>query len=468
MPASAPPLVSPGLIPPGSSGSLASHLDLLLKYDRPVPRYTSYPTAAAFHGAVGAEQLLAQLAQPSQAPLSLYVHVPFCRHACWYCGCNRVTTHAGSKAVRPYLAALEKELALIEQASGRRRPLAQLHWGGGTPNYLNNSEIAQLWQQLEHHFSLASDLEASIEVNPEFLDREQVFHLRRLGFNRISFGIQDADPEVQQAVNRLVPTDQLRRAMAWMREADFESVNVDLICGLPLQTPERFRTTLKLVQELRPNRISLFSFAYLPEMLPMQRKIRAHDLPSQLQRLQMLDDAYRLLCGVGYDAIGMDHYALADDSLAIAARQGKLHRNFQGYTTGGELDLLGVGPTAISMFPHLFCQNQRDLRRYYAALEAGQLPVERGLLVHDPDVLERRQIIKEVMCQFQVTVDCQRFALEWQELQGLEADGLVQLGRPVDGWGLVQVTATGRWLIRSIAAVFDPAQRQHARGSTLI
>ncbi len=199
-------------------------------------------------------------------------------------------------------------------------------------------------------------------MNPEFLTRDDALELRRLGFNRISFGIQDADPEVQKAVNRVVPLEQLRRAMAWLREAQFDSVNVDLICGLPLQTPERFSTTLELVRELRPDRISLFSFAYLPELLPLQRKIVAVDLPSPLQRITMLEAANQLLTASGYDAIGMDHYALRGDSLAVAAREGNLHRNFQGYTTGGELELLGVGPTAISQFPHLFSQNQRDLK----------------------------------------------------------------------------------------------------------
>lgn len=442
-------------------------LDLLLKYDRPVPRYTSYPTAAAFSGEVGAQDLVAQLAQPSVEPLSLYVHVPFCRHACWYCGCNRITTQAGSAVVAPYLKALGRELELIEERMPRRRRLGQLHWGGGTPNYLSLQEQGQLWSLIEDHFDLDSDLEASIEVNPEFLGRDEVLHLRRLGFNRISFGIQDADPLVQQAVNRVVPVDQLRRAMAWMREAEFESVNTDLICGLPLQTRERFRTTLELVRELRPDRISLFSFAYLPEQLPLQRKINATDLPGQQERLAMLDDAHRLLVAAGYDAIGMDHYALSGDSLAIAARTGQLHRNFQGYTTGGELDLLGVGLTAISQFPHLFSQNQRTLKAYVADLEEGRLPVERGLVVNDPAVLERRAIIRDVMCRFQVSVDRRRFAQEWSELEDLAADGLVRLSH--DGpLGLVVVTPKGRWLIRTVAAVFDPAQRVRASGSRLL
>ncbi len=445
----------------------SSPLELLLKYDKPVPRYTSYPTAAKFHSGVGAADLASQLARPSEEPLSLYVHVPFCRHSCWYCGCNRITTQLGSKVVAPYLESLEQELELIAGQLSQRRRLAQLHWGGGTPNYLNGEEQSQLWNLVTRHFDLEPDLEASIEVNPEFIDREQALHLRALGFNRISFGIQDADPDVQQAVNRVVPVEQLRRVMGWLREARFESVNVDLICGLPRQTPERFHTTLELVRELRPERISLFSFAYLPEQLPLQRKIAADDLPSQRERLAMLDDASQLLGAAGYDAIGMDHYALAGDSLAIAAREGRLHRNFQGYTTGGEYDLLGVGPSAISQFPNLFSQNQRQLKGYNAALQAGQLPVERGLAVLDPEVLERRALIREVMCHFRVELELARFAIEWADLQALAADGLVTLSQNGD-LGLVEVTAEGRWLIRTIAAVFDPTQRLQASGSRLV
>jgi oxygen-independent coproporphyrinogen-3 oxidase len=244
-------------------------------------------------------------------------------------------------------------------------------------------------------------------------------------------------------------------------------VNVDLICGLPLQTPDRFRTTLELVQELRPDRISLFSFAYLPQQLPLQRKIAADDLPSQRERIVMLEDAQRRLCSGGYEAIGMDHYALSGDPLAAAARDGRLHRNFQGYTTGGELELLGVGPTAISQFPHLFAQNERDLKSYSAALSQGQLPVERGLVVFDPDLLERRELIRQVMCEFAVVLDLQRYASEWHQLQELAADGLVEL-RQQQGIGRVQVTTEGRWLIRTIAAVLDPSQRQRASGSRLI
>ena len=444
-----------------------SPLELLLKHDRPVPRYTSYPTAAAFHPAVGEAELRDQLAQPSDAPLSLYVHVPFCRHACWYCGCNRVTTQLGSTVVGPYLASLATELELLSAALPQRRRLAQLHWGGGTPNYLNLEETRQLWQLIEAHFDLAPDLEASIEVNPEFLSRDAVLQLRQLGFNRLSFGIQDADPKVQQAVNRVVPVEQLRRVMGWLREADFESVNVDLICGLPRQTRERFARTLELVGELRPERVALFSFAYLPEQLPLQRKIEAADLPSPRERIAMLQDANQQLCRHGYEAIGLDHFALAGDSLAVAARQGRLHRNFQGYTTGGDLDLLGIGPTAISQFPHLFSQNQRHLKAWSAALARGELPVERGLAVRDPELLERRRLIREVMCRFAVRFAPDRHADAWADLQQLAADGLVEL-ECHGAEATARVTPAGRWLLRTIAAVFDPQQRARASGSRLV
>jgi oxygen-independent coproporphyrinogen-3 oxidase len=255
--------------------------------------------------------------------------------------------------------------------------------------------------------------------------------------------------------------------MGWMREAAFASVNVDLICGLPRQTPERFATTLALVQELRPDRISLFSFAYLPEQLPLQRRIAADDLPSPRERLTMLQSAQEHLLAAGYEAIGMDHYALRGDPLAEAARSGSLHRNFQGYTTGGELDLLGVGVTAISQFPHLFSQNHRDLKAYLRALEEGRLPVERGLVVRDPEVLERRELIRQVMCTFRARFDAERFASEARQLRQLEQDGLVRLQRR-GSQAELEVTPAGRWLIRSVAAVFDPGQQRRASGSRLV
>ncbi len=270
-----------------------------------------------------------------------------------------------------------------------------------------------------------------------------------------------------QAVNRVVPSDQLRWVMGWLREAGFASVNVDLICGLPLQTAERFKATLELVRELQPDRIALFSFAYLPEQLPLQRKIAAADLPSQQERIAMLQAAIALRSAHGYDDIGMGHYALDAVSLAVPARSGRLHRNFQGYTTGGELELLGVGPTAISQFEHLFSQNLRDLRAYDAALERGELPVERGLVVHDPAVLEGRALIRAVMCDFQVELDLESFAPEWLALQGLALDGLVELSE-ARGRCLARVTLPGRWLIRTIAAVFDPEQARRASGSRLV
>jgi oxygen-independent coproporphyrinogen-3 oxidase len=304
-------------------------------------------------------------------------------------------------------------------------------------------------------------------VNPEFLSGQRVAALRRLGFSRISFGIQDADPDVQRAVNRVIATDQLRRSMDWMREAGFASVNVDLICGLPLQTPKRFAATLDLVRDLRPDRISLFSFAYLPEQLPMQRRISAADLPSRRDRLAMLEEASLRLCAAGYEAIGMDHYALRDDSLAVAARQGRLHRNFQGYTTGGDLDLVGIGPSAISQFQHLSSQNERNLWAWQRALAEGRLPVERGVRVHDPLVLLRRGIIRDLMCRFQVELPEEGFEEEWAELAELQADGLVRCQPTAEG-RRVEVTELGRWLIRTVAAVFDPEQGQRACGSRLI
>ncbi|MFN7901130.1 MAG: oxygen-independent coproporphyrinogen III oxidase [Synechococcaceae cyanobacterium] len=451
----------------GEAPNLERLQALLRRHDQPVPRYTSYPTAAAFHAGVTAADLVQQLRQPSDEPLSLYTHLPFCRHACWYCGCNRITTQLGSRVVAPYVEALGRELELQRAVAGRRR-LAQLHWGGGTPNYLKTEECETLWRLIERHFQLEPHLEASIELNPEFLSRDQVLGLRRLGFRRVSFGIQDADPQVQQAVNRIVPEEQLWRVMAWLREADFESVNVDLICGLPLQSRDRFAATLELVRQLAPDRIALFSFAYLPAQLPLQRRIRPEDLPDADSRVAMLVDAQQLFSRNGYDAIGLDHFARRDDKLAIAARQGELHRNFQGYTTGAELEVLGLGTTAISQFRGLLCQNQRRLRDYIDSLARGELPVERGVRLVDPQLIERRRLITSVMCRFEARFDPQHLAEEWQRLQHLAEEGLVTLETPSQREAVVRVTATGRWVLRSIAAVFDPEQQRQVSGSRLI
>lgn len=444
-------------------------LELLQRHDRPVPRYTSYPTAQSFHAGVSGDELLIELARPSDAPLSLYVHLPFCHDACWFCGCNRITTQAGSKAVVPYLDTLEQELDLLVNAMPAPRPIAQLHWGGGTPNYLNQAERQRLWQAIARRFRFSPDLEASIEVNPERLDRDAVQQLRQLGFNRISFGLQDVDPAVQAAVNRVVPMEQLRRAMAWMREAAFESVNVDVICGLPLQTPERFAATISEVAGLRPDRISLFSFAYLPRQLPLQRRLRHEDLPFREQRLTMLEGAHRRLRGEGYEAIGMDHFALADDPLARAARHGQLHRNFQGYSTRPSLDLLGVGVSAISLFPRLYTQNSRSLGAWRRSIEAGRPAVDRGVRVDDPLLQLRRRVIQELMCRFAVDFDSLGvdgpgvFADAWPQLQALANEGLLELG--ANG---LKVCDRGRWLVRVIAAAFDPTTSGTTRGSGVI
>jgi oxygen-independent coproporphyrinogen-3 oxidase len=444
-------------------------LELLLRHDRPVPRYTSYPTAQSFHAGVDGNNLMAELARPSDEPMSLYVHLPFCHESCWFCGCNRITTQAGSKAVGPYLDTLERELDLLGAAMPAPRPIAQLHWGGGTPNYLNPSERQRLWQAIARRFPFSPDLEASIEVNPERLDRDAVQQLRQLGFNRISFGLQDVDPAVQAAVNRVVPVEQLRRAMAWMREAAFESINVDVICGLPLQTPGRFAATIDEVARLRPDRISLFSFAYLPRQLPLQRRLRPQDLPSRQQRLAMLEGAHRRLRSENYDAIGMDHFALADDPLAQAARNGQLHRNFQGYSTRPSLDLLGVGVSAISLFPALYTQNTRSLGSWRRSIETGRPAVDRGVRLDDPLLQLRRRVIQELMCRFAVNFDDlgvngpQMFADAWPQLQAMADEGLLELGA-----NSLKVSDRGRWLVRVIAAAFDPASGGTGRGSAVI
>jgi len=323
------------------------NVDLLHKYNQPLPRYTSYPPATELSEAFHEIDFRAAIATGNykQTPLSLYCHIPFCESACYFCGCNTVITQRKSVA-DPYLDALIRNIEQVAALTSDRRPVNQLHWGGGTPNYLTLPQIDRLWQALNQHFTLATNAEISIEVNPAYLSREQVFFLRQLGFNRISFGIQDFDPQVQAAVNRIQPEALLFEVMGWIREAGFESVNVDLIYGLPYQTLHTFRQTLDKTRALDPDRIAVFNFAFVPWMKPTQKQhIDPATLPDPEAKLDIFHMTIDELTTHGYQFIGMDHFAKPDDELAIAQRQGELHRNFQGYTTQPESDLLAFGMT---------------------------------------------------------------------------------------------------------------------------
>ena len=438
--------------------------DLLARYDVVGPRYTSYPTAPSFRDDFGEREYRdfarATNEDPIPSPLSLYVHLPFCESPCFYCGCTRLITRDHANAAR-YLDHLEKAIALQSGLFDADRPVVQLHLGGGTPNFLSADELGRLMGALADRFSLEleDDRDYSVEIDPRFLTRDFVESLADLGFNRLSFGVQDFDPAVQQAINRVQPESQTREALDAAREAGMRSVNLDLIYGLPKQEPASFARTLETVVALRPERVALYAYAHMPERFKAQRQIEARDLPSPQVKLELLGTAVRELTQAGYRYIGMDHFALPGDSLAKALDAGTLHRNFQGYSTHGQCDLVGLGMSAISHVDGCYAQNARELARYYQALEQDRLPVVRGLAMAAEDFV-RADIIQSVMCRGRVDFAAveRRFGLRFDEHFGRELEGLTRLA----GDGLVcfneygfTVTPRGRLLLRVIAMVFD-------------
>ncbi|MGG6296957.1 oxygen-independent coproporphyrinogen III oxidase [Leptolyngbya sp. AN02str] len=441
--------------------------ELLQRYERPLPRYTSYPTAAEFtpnfDGACFAEAIAAS--NQRQSPLSLYVHIPFCQSACYFCGCNVIVTNSKT-AAQSYLECLIQEIRQTATLVDTSRPVMQMHWGGGTPNYLDIEQVELLWRVLHRHFQFAPDAEISIEINPRYVDRDYIFALREIGFNRISFGIQDFDPKVQIAVNRVQPESMLFDVMDSVRTAQFDSVNVDLIYGLPYQSLSSFTQTIEKTIDLNPDRIAVFSFAYIPWLKPVQKHIAEHALPNASEKLDILNMAIETLTDRRYQYIGMDHFAKPNDELAIAQRQGTLKRNFQGYTTLADSELLGFGLTSISMLHDAYAQHHKHLQSYVRSIEAGILPTERGVRLSQDDIV-RRFIIMELMCQFYISKSAieQRyqlnfdryFANEMRQLQHLEEDSLIELVGD-----RIQVTPIGRLLIRNIASVFDAYLHQKA------
>ncbi len=446
------------------SQSVQFNSTLLNKYDQPVPRYTSYPPAtelnpdfdpAAFRTAIA-------VGNHKKTPLSLYCHIPFCESACYFCGCNTIITQH-KPAVQPYLDAVVAQIDQMATLVDRNRQVYQLHWGGGTPNYLTPQQVEFLWSAIQRHFQFDAAAEISIEINPSYVDKEYIFFLRQLGFNRISFGIQDFNPQVQAAVNRVQPEAMLFEVMAWIRSAGFASVNVDLIYGLPYQTLTTFQDTMQKTLQLNPDRVAVFNFAYVPWLKPVQKKMPQAALPPAAEKLKILQMTIAQLTQNGYGFIGMDHFAKPNDELAIAQRAGQLHRNFQGYTTQPESDLLGFGITSISMLQDVYSQNHKRLPDYYRAIAAQELPIEKGVQLSQDDLI-RRTVIMELMCQFQLSAqDLETkyhlgfdldfndyFAQELPRLDALEADGLIR--RWGDG---IEVTPIGRLLIRNIASVFD-------------
>ena len=455
---------------------LSSHpstAELLARYDRPGPRYTSYPTALSFHEGVGEEEYLERLARADalgDAPLSLYAHLPFCRERCLYCGCNVVIT-PHHRIARDYLANLLEELDLLARHLPRRRTLSQLHWGGGTPTYYSAFELSRLMAAITERFGFTRDAEIGVEVDPRATDPAHLETLGALGFNRLSAGIQDFAPEVQQAIHRVQSFEQTRDVLVRARAAGFRSINVDLIYGLPLQTADGFQRTLEQVLELRPDRIAAYSFAFVPWIKGHMRTLPAEALPGPQLKLELLARALDTFTGAGYRAIGMDHFALPGDELALAAEQGTLGRNFMGYTVQSARDLVGVGVSAIGEVQGALVQNDKKLVTYERAAAEGRFPIERGYVL-DADDLVRREVITSLMCNARLDYGpierksgirfAQYFRAELAELAGPEgpvADGLLVL-HP----GGLELTDVGKLFVRNVAMVFDRHLRESSAG----
>lgn len=449
----------------GTVDSVVVDAALVRKYDKAGPRYTSYPTADRFVEAYDANAHLTTLRQRTVAwgpaantrPLSLYVHLPFCNTICFYCGCNKIVTKDHSRSAR-YLRYLAREFALIGGTLDGSRRAEQVHLGGGTPTFLSTEELRSMMRQMGEHFELLPG-EYSVEIDPRTVDDEKVAALAQLGFNRMSLGVQDFNADVQRAVNRIQSEEETARAIEVARKCGFTSINVDLIYGLPKQTVVGFDHTLDRILLLKPDRIALYSYAHLPQLFKPQRRIDPNDIPTAEVKLAIMTLAIQKLTGAGYVYIGMDHFALPHDELAQAARNAGLHRNFQGYSTRPDSDLIAFGISAISKVGPTYSQNVKTLDEYYDRLERNELPVLRGIELTADDLL-RRAIIQLLMCRFELSIEAieiahlirfdDYFADELDRLKTLEQEGLVTIA---PDW--ITVTPVGRLLVRTIAMVFD-------------
>lgn len=440
-------------------------LALIQKYNQSGPRYTSYPTALEFNENYTNDDFIAATQRYPARPLSLYVHIPFCHKLCYFCGCNKVITRHQHKA-DIYLDFLEKEIKERSKLF-TNRVATQVHWGGGTPTYLTEEQAARLMNMLRDHFNIAENAEVSIEMDPREIELSMLDHLRNIGFNRISMGVQDFNKDVQKAVNREQDEAFVNALLMRARELGFQSTNLDLIYGLPLQTVESFMFTLQKVIELNPDRLSIFNYAHLPSRFAGQAKIKDWQLPKPETKLDILQKTIQTLGNAGYKFIGMDHFAKPDDELAIAQQKGILHRNFQGYTTQEECDLLGLGVSAISLLGDTYAQNQKDLKTYYANVDETGIALHKGLAMTEEDCL-RRDVIKQLICNFKLAyaplekqyhIDFkQHFAEDLALLAPLAADGLLEIGDEQ-----MVVSAKGRLLIRNICLCFDTYSRAQAK-----
>ncbi|MDJ0863471.1 MAG: oxygen-independent coproporphyrinogen III oxidase [Gammaproteobacteria bacterium] len=455
------------------SPSVRFDAELIQRYDKSGPRYTSYPTAVQFHEAFGADRYAAWTehtnGEPIPRPLSLYFHIPFCDTVCFYCACNKIATKDRGKAV-PYLDHLYREIQMQGALFDKDRSVDQLHWGGGTPTFISHQQMRELMQTTGEHFRLRDDDEGeySIEIDPREADSDTVAMLREIGFNRMSLGVQDFDPQVQKGVNRLQSYDETMTVLQAARAEGFKSVSVDLIYGLPFQSAASFDRTLDLIIGAGPDRLSLFNYAHLPEIFKPQRRIDADSLPSAAEKLRILQLSIQRLTDAGYVFIGMDHFAKPDDELAVAQQRHTLYRNFQGYSTHANCDLIGMGITSIGMVGDTYSQNVKTLDAYYGSLERGELPIMRGVEL-DADDLLRRQVIMELICHFELTFDQierafeirfdEYFQAELNELTQMQEDGLLTVDT-----GHIQVTPAGKLLIRNICMVFDRYLRAPSSG----
>ncbi|RMN69792.1 Coproporphyrinogen-III oxidase [Pseudomonas syringae] len=436
--------------------------DLIHRYDVAGPRYTSYPTAVQFHTQVSAFDLLHALRESRKAsrPLSLYVHLPFCANICYYCACNKVITKDRGRA-QAYLQRLEHEIQMLACHLAPGQVVEQLHLGGGTPTFLSHDELRRLMAQLRLHFNLLDDDSGDygIEIDPREADWSTMGLLRELGFNRVSLGVQDLDPTVQRAINRMQSLEETRAIVEAARTLQFRSVNIDLIYGLPTQNPQTFSHTVDKVIDLQPDRLSVFNYAHLPERFMPQRRIDVADLPDAESNLLMLERTVEQLGNAGYRYIGMDHFALPDDELATAQEDLTLQRNFQGYTTHGHCDLIGLGVSAISQVGELYSQNSSDLNEYLRLLDSDQPATRRGLICNDDDRI-RRAIIQQLICHFTLDfgeiektfcIDFRDYFSEaWPQLLGMASDGLITLSETG-----IEVRPAGRLLVRAVCMVFD-------------
>lgn len=452
--------------------------DMLQKYDVSGPRYTSYPTADRFVEAFTEDAYKLALEQRCVAgaalPLSIYVHIPFCESLCFFCACNKIITKHHERSVE-YLRYLNREIDLHIEHLGTGQTISQLHLGGGSPTFFSDDELSELMSMLKRNFVFLPDGEYSIEVDPRTVNAQRLRHLSELGFNRLSFGVQDFDPEVQKAVHRIQPAEQVFSLVEAARQLKFDSVNVDLIYGLPMQTPESFTRTLNQIVALRPDRIALYGYAHLPERFKPQRRISEYELPAAQDKITMLSSALTAFIKAGYVYVGMDHFALPDDDLAIAKRQGRLHRNFQGYSTQPDCDLISLGVSAIGRVGATYSQNAKTIEEYFDYLNQGRFPVVRGLALSRDDLI-RRAVIMAIMCQGSLQYESielayvidfkSYFANELELLKEQEAIGMVELSNAG-----IQVTDTGWFFVRAVAMLFDKhlqTDRNRARFSKII